>query len=64
MTVQIKLRGKYRSANRSRYKGSEHPATPKKRRKINDKEKAKLPEQPKRTRVVSGKTGKGVMQDA
>lgn len=62
MTVQIPLKGKYRSAVKGRYKGGENPAKKKKRNKLgNAKHVAMYGEPPKRTLVVDGRTGKSRM---
>lgn len=62
MTVQIKLRAKYRRVKSSSYRGGSNNQTAKKRHKINAKERAVLEEKygkpPKIIKVVDGKTGK------
>jgi len=57
----IPLKAKYRSAHKGRYSGGEKPAPRKNRHKINDKQKAALPLQPKMMLIVDGATGHGVM---
>lgn len=64
MPVQIKLKQKYLTGRKSKYKGGERSAPKKDRHKLSDVLKAKLPPQKKRTLVVEGLTGKSVMKDA
>lgn len=63
MTVQMRLKGKYRSAVKGRYKGGENAAPKKKRSKLgHDRHVAMYGEPPKRHMVVDGKTGKARME--
>jgi hypothetical protein len=65
MTVQIPLRGKYRSAVKGKYKGGENADRKgkRKRNKIGDvKHNALFGEPPKKHKVVDGKTGKSRME--
>lgn len=63
MTVQIPLKGKYRSAKKGKYKGGENPAPKKHRSKTGyAKHTAMFGEPPKRHLVVDGKTGKARME--
>lgn len=54
----IPLKQKYLRGNKSRYKGGERPAPPKKRKKIGyDKHVALFGKPPAMTKVVDGKRG-------
>lgn len=65
MTVQIPLKGKYRTAKKGRYKGGEKPAPKKHRTKTGSaKHNAMFGVPPVRVLVVDGKTGKGRMETA
>lgn len=66
MTVQIKLKQKYRIGGKGKYKGGESPDKRglRKRKKLSDTMKMALPLQKKRTLKVDGRTGKSVMVDA
>lgn len=63
MTVQIKLKQKYRMGNKSRYQGGEKPAPKKRRVKIGkDKHEALFGKQPTVVLFVDGLTGAGVFK--
>lgn len=64
MVVQMKLKGKYRSAKRSTYKGGENFAPKKHRNKTGSaKHNAMFGEPVVRVLVVDGKTGKSHMEN-
>lgn len=64
MVVQIPLRGKYRHAKRSTYKGGEHPAPKRNRLKTGWAKHVAMQGEPrKRVMVVDGKSGKSHMED-
>lgn len=65
MAVQIPLKGKYRSAQKSTYKGGEKPAPKKHRSKVGQaRHEALFGITPPRHLVVDGRTGKSRMENA